>query len=119
MVMVRRFARDVRVAAVREVNTFNKALFAEELEQAKDGCASDAETPTSGVLHKVCGGEVAVATRNERSELPARASDPHPRAVQCVQHLFCHEATITQMRPSLNSMTWGPVLPVAILPTCS
>lgn len=119
VVVVRWFTGNVGVAAVREIDALDKALLAEEFEQAEDGCASDPEAPTPNILHEVCGGEVAFASCDERGEPPARAGEPNPRSVECVEHLFCHGATITHMRQSLNTVRGGATRPLAIVGACS
>ncbi len=73
VVMVGWLAWDVGVRSVREVDPLHQPLLAEELQESKDGCASDPHPPPTRILHEVRGSEVPLAALNERGELPAWA----------------------------------------------
>ena len=73
MMMVGWLAWDVGVRSVWEVNPLYQPLLAEELQESKDGCASDPHPPPTRILQEVRGGEVPLAALNERGELPAWA----------------------------------------------
>jgi hypothetical protein len=108
MVVMSWLARDVGVRSIWEVNPLHQPLFAEELQESKDGRTPDPHPSPTGILHEVSGGEMPLAAFNERGELSAWAGQAHPCAIQCVEHLFCHDRSLAQMIPSLNTQPQSP-----------
>ncbi len=65
VVVMGRLAGDVRVLPAGKVQPLQQAELLEQLERPENGCAADAQPPVPGVIHQVCGGEVAVTLRDE------------------------------------------------------
>jgi hypothetical protein len=69
------------VPAIWQVNALNEPLVGEQVEQAEDGGAANAEASLVCVGDEVGRGEVAVSLGNERRNLTARTSKADPRLV--------------------------------------
>jgi hypothetical protein len=78
MVVVRRLAWDVGVAAIRKVESLHKALLCKKFKETKDGGAADPEAAPLGIVQELCRREVALSLPNEFCELAARPSKAHP-----------------------------------------
>lgn len=86
MVMMRRLAWDVGVAAIRKVESLHKALLCKKFKETKDGGATDPKTASLRIVQKLRRREVALALPNEFCELAARPGKAHPCLVQRGQH---------------------------------
>jgi hypothetical protein len=95
MVMMRWFARDVGVAAIRKVESLHKALFCKKFKEAEDGGATDSEAASFSIIQELRRREVALAPPDQLGELAARSSKAHPRLIQRVQHLRGHKSTLS------------------------
>jgi hypothetical protein len=101
MVMVRRFARDVGVAAIRKVEPLHKTLLSKKFKETKDGGSTDSKTAPLCIVQQLRRREVALAPPNEFGELAAWPSKAHPCLIQRGQHFCRHAWTLTQMRLSI------------------
>jgi hypothetical protein len=73
--------RHVGVPAIWQVNALNESLLGEQVEEAEDGGATNAEASLTCVGDEVGRREVAVALGNERRNLTARTGKADPRLV--------------------------------------
>ena len=117
MVMVRRFARDVGVAAIRKVEPLHKTLFSKKFKETKDGGATDSKTAPLCIVQKLRRREVALAPPNEFGELAAWPGKAHPCLIQRSQHFCRHGWTLPQMRLSIITTRRGLARAAGILPT--
>lgn len=74
-------ARHVGMPAIRQVDALNEPLLGEQVEEAEDGGASNAEASLARISDKVGRREVTVALGNERRNLTARTGKADPRLV--------------------------------------
>ena len=81
VMVVGRFARDIGVSTVRQVNSLNKVLVSKKFEEAEDGGAPDTEVALIGIGEKVCGGEVPLAPCDQGGEFTSRPGKADPRLV--------------------------------------
>jgi len=73
--------RHVGVPAIWQVNALNESLLGEQVEEAEDGGATNAEASPTRIGDEVGRREVAVALGNECGNLTARTSKADPRLV--------------------------------------
>jgi molybdenum-dependent DNA-binding transcriptional regulator ModE len=67
--------------AIWQVNALNESLLGEQVEEAEDGGAANAEATLTRIGDEVGRREVAVALGNKRRNLTARTSKADPRLV--------------------------------------
>ena len=108
VMVVGRFARDIGVSAVRQVNPLNKVLVSKKFEEAEDGGAPDTEVALISIGEKVCGGEVPLPARNQGGEFTARPGQTNPRLVKRLEQLRCHRGILPELRLSLNTRPGRP-----------
>jgi hypothetical protein len=115
MVMMRWFARDVGVAAIRKVEPLHKALLGKKFKKTKDGGATDTKTTLLRIVQELRRREVALSLPNEFGELAAWSGKAHPCLIQCGQHFCRHGRTLTQMRLSIITSGRGVARAAGIL----
>lgn len=81
VVVMGRLARHVGVPAIWQVNALNEPLLGEQVEEAEDGGAANAEASPTRIGDEVGRREVAVALGNECRNLTARTGKADPRLV--------------------------------------
>lgn len=74
-------ARHVSVPAIRQVDALNEPLLGEQVEEAENGGAANAEASLARISDKVGRREVTVALGNERRDLTTRTGKADPRLV--------------------------------------
>ena len=82
MVMVDRFAADVGVAAIGEVDALDHAQRREQVQGTEDGGSADPEPAIARGVDEVGGGEVAVVMGDELGDLAPRLRKPVAGAIE-------------------------------------
>ena len=81
VMVMRSFARNVRVAPVGKIHALDQSLGDEKIEEAKDRRAPHRQPSAPRVADEVGGGEVSVASGDQARHGTARPGEADPRSI--------------------------------------